>query len=149
MNALSNEKSIPFERELAHVEAYIRLEQMRMGEKLNVVYDIQEKEFSLPPLMLQPLVENAVKHGLFYKANGGTVIIRSRQMNGKIVLSVQDDGVGFEATAKEADFDHREHHGLHNVRSRVEKMLGGSLRIDSYSELGTTVTLEFPVENHL
>ena len=149
MNALSNEKSIPFERELAHVEAYIRLEQMRMGEKLNVVYDIQEKEFSLPPLMLQPLVENAVKHGLFYKANGGTVIIRSRQMNGKIVLSVQDDGVGFEATAKEADFDHREHHGLHNVRSRVEKMLGGSLRIDSHSELGTTVTLEFPAENHL
>ena len=148
MNALTNEKSIPFERELAHVEAYIRLEQMRMGEKLNVVYDIQEKAFSLPPLMLQPLVENAVKHGLFYRENGGTIIIRSRQMNGKILLSVQDDGVGFEAAAKEADFDQREHHGLHNVRSRAEKMLGGSLRIESHSERGSTVTLEFPVDNH-
>lgn len=148
MNALTNEKFIPFERELAHVEAYIRLEQMRMGEKLNVVYDIREKEFSLPPLMLQPLVENAVKHGLFYKANGGRIIIRSGQMDGNIILSVQDDGVGFDAAAKEADFDQREHHGLRNVRSRAEKMLGGSLRIESHPEQGSTVTLEFPADNH-
>ena len=148
MNALTNEKFIPFERELAHVEAYIRLEQMRMGEKLNVVYDIREKEFSLPPLMLQPLVENAVKHGLFYKANGGRIIIRSGQMDGNIILSVQDDGVGFDAAAKEADFDQREHHGLCNVRSRAEKMLGGSLRIESHPEQGSTVTLEFPADNH-
>lgn len=148
MNALTNEKAIPFEKELAHVETYIRLEQMRMGEKLNVVYDIQEKEFSIPPLMLQPLVENAVKHGLFYKVEGGTIIIRSRKTDGKIILTVQDDGIGFEAAARESDFDQREHHGLENVRSRVEKMLGGSLRIDSHPERGSTVTLEFPLDNH-
>ena len=148
MNALTNEKFIPFEKELAHVEAYIRLEQMRMGEKLKVVYDIQEKEFTLPPLMLQPLVENAVKHGIFYKAEGGTILIRSRQVDGNIILSVQDDGVGFEAAAREADFDQREHHGLHNVRSRAEKMLGGSLRIESHPEQGSTVTLELPADNH-
>lgn len=148
MNALTNEKSIPFEKELAHVQTYIRLEQMRMGERLNVVYDIQEKEFSIPPLMLQPLVENAVKHGLFYKSDGGTVTIRSLRKNRNIVLSVQDDGIGFEAAAKEADFAQREHHGLANVRSRVEKMLGGSLRIDSHPEHGSTVTLEFPVDDH-
>lgn len=147
MSALTNEKSIPFAKELAHVETYIRLEQMRMGEKLNVVYDIQEKDFSMPPLMLQPLVENAVKHGLFYKAEGGTIIIRSRQVDGKIILSVQDDGIGFEAAAKKPDFDLREHHGMANVRSRVEKMLGGSLRIDSHPEQGSTVILEFPVDN--
>lgn len=147
MNALTNEKAIPFEKELAHVETYIRLEQMRMGEKLNVVYDIQEKEFSIPPLMLQPLVENAVKHGLFYKVEGGTIIIRSRKTDGKIILTVQDDGIGFEAAARESDFDQREHHGLENVRSRVEKMLGGSLRIDSHPERGSTVTLEFPIDN--
>jgi sensor histidine kinase YesM len=130
------------------VEAYIRLEQMRMGDRLNVIYDIREKEFSLPPLMLQPLVENAVKHGLFYKANGGMIIIRATQMDGNIILSVQDDGVGFDAAAKEADFDQREHHGLRNVRSRAEKMLGGSLRIESNPEQGSMVTLEFPADNH-
>lgn len=148
MNALTNEKFIPFESELAHVDAYIRLEQMRMGEKLNVVYDILEKDFSLPPLMLQPLVENAVKHGIFNKVDGGTVIIRSRRTNGRIILSVQDDGIGFEAAAKEVGFTQREHHGLQNVRSRVEKMLGGSLRIESNPQQGSTVTLEFPADNY-
>lgn len=148
MNALTNKKTIPFEMELAHVEAYLRLEQMRMGDKLNVVYDIQEKDFLIPPLMLQPLVENAVKHGVFYKADGGTIIIRSEQKDGKRILSVQDDGVGFEASALEADFNKREHHGLENVRSRAEKMLAGSLRIDSSPECGSTVTLEFPMDAH-
>ena len=65
-----------------------------------------------------------------------------------IVLSVHDDGVGFEAAAREADFHQREHHGLANVRSRVEKMMEGCLRIDSHPERGTTVTLEFPVSDH-
>lgn len=148
MNALTNANSIPFERELAHVETYLRLEQMRLGEKLNVVYDIQEKDFQIPPLMLQPLVENAVKHGLFYKAEGGTVVIRSIRNAGNILLIVQDDGIGFEAAARENNFDQREHYGLTNVRSRVEKMLGGSLRIDSHPERGSTVTLEFPVDNN-
>jgi signal transduction histidine kinase len=63
-------------------------------------------------------------------------------------LTVQDDGIGFEAAARESDFDQREHHGLENVRSRVEKMLGGSLRIDSHPERGSTVMLEFPLDNH-
>ena len=89
-----------------------------------------------------------MKHGLFYKANGGTIIIRSRQMDDKIILSVQDDGIGFEAAAKEVGFTQREHHGLQNVRSRVEKMLGGSLRIESSPERGSTVTLEFPIGDH-
>lgn len=148
MNALTNANSIPFERELAHVETYLRLEQMRLGEKLNVVYDIQEKAFSIPPLMLQPLVENAVKHGIFYKADGGTVVIRAVRKESKILLIVQDDGIGFEAASREPDFGQREHHGLENVRSRVEKMLGGTLRIETYPEGGSIVTLEFPLENH-
>lgn len=149
MNALTNANPIPFGRELDHVETYLRLEQMRLGEKLNVVYDIQEKGFSIPPLMLQPLVENAVKHGLFYKEGGGTVIIRSVRKGSNILLTVQDDGVGFEASAQEPDYNQREHHGLANVRSRVEKMLGGTLRIDSHGENGSTVELEFPVDHLL
>ncbi|MBO7253157.1 MAG: hypothetical protein J6V25_11100, partial [Oscillospiraceae bacterium] len=140
---------IPFEKELAHVQTYIRLEQMRMGEKLNVVYDIREKDFSIPTLMLQPLVENAVKHGLFYKAEGGTILIRSEMSGGNVKLSVIDDGIGFAAAAAEGDYDQREHHGLANVRSRVEKMLGGTLHIESNAGQGSTVTLEFSVDPHL
>jgi signal transduction histidine kinase len=80
--------------------------------------------------------------------DGGTVIIRSRRTNGRIILSVQDDGIGFEAAAKEVGFAQREHHGLQNVRSRAEKMLGGSLRIESNPQQGSTVTLEFPAGNY-
>lgn len=149
MNALTNEKSIPFVRELAHVESYLRLEHMRLGDDLKVVYDIQEKDFFLPPLTLQPLVENAVKHGLFYKAGGGTVKIQSRREKEKIILTVQDDGLGFEIAAREEDFSQRKHHGLENVRSRVEKMMGGTLHIDSHPDHGSIVTLEFPVEGQL
>jgi sensor histidine kinase YesM len=122
---------------------------MRLGDDLKVVYDIQEKNFFLPPLTLQPLVENAVKHGLFYKAGGGTVMIQSRREKGKIILSVQDDGLGFEIAAREEDFSQRKHHGLENVRSRVEKMMGGTLHIDSHPDQGSIVTLEFPVEGQV
>ena len=149
MHALTNTKDIPFEMELAHVETYLRLEKMRLGEKLNVVFDIQEKEFFLPPLLLQPLVENAVKHGLFCKTEGGTVTIRSERKGDNILLSVQDDGIGFEAAARKADFAQRQHYGLENVRSRVEKMLGGALRIQSHPEGGSTVTLEFTMDKQL
>ena len=149
INALTNEKTIPFVRELDHVASYLRLEHMRLGEDLKVVYDIQEKDFYLPPLTLQPLVENAVKHGLFYKKGGGTVAIQSRRENGKIILSVQDDGLGFEVAAQETDFAQRKHHGLENVRSRVEKMMGGTLHIDSHPDQGSIVTLEFPVEGQV
>ena len=148
MNALTNENFIPFAMELSHVETYLRLEQMRMGEKLNVVYDIQEKDFLIPPLLLQPLVENAVKHGIFYKADSGTVTIRSVRNGHRIVLSVQDDGIGFDAAARQDEFHQHEHHGLTNVRSRVERMLSGTLRIDSHPEHGSTVILEFPVDDH-
>lgn len=147
MSALTNAKLIPFEKELDHVQTYLRLEQMRLGEKMNVVYDIAQTDFFIPPLMLQPLVENAVKHGIFYKAEGGTITIRSRQTGGNLILSVHDDGIGFEAAAREEAYDQREHHGLANVRSRVEKMLGGTLRIESDPERGSTVTLEFPIED--
>lgn len=144
MNALTNTKFIPFDAELRHVETYLRLEKMRLGEKLSIVYNIQETDFSIPPLTLQPLVENAVKHGIFYKMNGGTVIIHSRREAGNIVISVQDDGVGFDAVNPEPSFEKHEHVGLFNVRNRIEIMLGGKLEIDSEAGSGTTVTLVFP-----
>lgn len=147
MNALTNTNFIPFAMELSHIEAYLRLEQMRMGQRLNVVYDIQEKGFSIPPLMLQPLVENAVKHGLFYKEEGGTVTIRSVRKGNEILLSVLDDGIGFEAAAREDDFHQRQHNGLENVRFRVEKMLGGKLLVDSNRQQGAEVTVQFTLED--
>lgn len=142
MNALSSSKAIPFDRELQHVETYLQLEKMRLGSKLSIIYDIQATDFFLPPLTLQPLVENAVKHGIFYKKEGGTVILHARRENGRIHLTVQDDGLGFDPGRQ--DNRKPDSLGLSNVRNRVEKMLGGRLQVQSQPGQGTTVTVEFP-----
>ena len=143
MNALTNAKFIPFETELRHVEAYLRLEQMRMCENLSIVYDIREKDFLIPPLTIQPLVENAVKHGILNQTGGGTIMIHSRRENQKIVITVEDNGVGFDAQKPYGTFEKQDHIGLKNVQNRVEKMLSGTLRIQSEAYRGTTVVLEF------
>ena len=148
MNALTNAKFIPFESELRHVEAYLRLEQMRMCENLSIVYDIQEKDFLIPPLTIQPLVENAVKHGILNQAGGGTILIHSRRENRKIIISVEDNGIGFDVQKPCGVFEKQDHIGLKNVQNRVEKMLSGTLRIQSEAYRGTTVILEFPLPDN-
>lgn len=145
MNALTSAKSIPFSTELRHIETYLRLEKMRLGDRLSIAYDIQETDFLLPPLTLQPLVENAVKHGIFYKEGNGLVTIHSRREGQKIVISVHDDGVGFDSAKPAPAFELHAHLGLSNVQSRVEKILGGTLQIDSVPNGGTTVTVTFPI----
>lgn len=145
MNALTNAKFIPFETELRHVEAYLRLEQMRMCENLSIVYDIQEKDFMIPPLTIQPLVENAVKHGILNQTGGGTIMIRSRQEKQKVIITVEDNGVGFDAQKPYGVFEKQDHIGLKNVQNRVEKMLSGTLNIHSEAYRGTKVVLEFPL----
>lgn len=148
MNALTNAKFIPFETELRHVEAYLRLEQMRMCENLSIVYDIQEKDFMIPPLTIQPLVENAVKHGILHQPGGGTIIIHTRRENQKIIITVEDNGVGFDAQKPSGVFEKHNHIGLKNVQNRVEKMLSGTLQIHSEAYRGTTVVLEFTLTDH-
>jgi len=97
LDSLSINKPIPFEKELRHVEIYLKIEKKRFGEKLNVVYDIKAKDFQLPALTLQPVVENAVRCGITKKENGGTVTIKTEEMENKIVIKVTDDGVGFDS----------------------------------------------------
>lgn len=143
MNALTNAKFIPFETELRHVEAYLRLEQMRMCESLSIIYDIQEKDFMIPPLTIQPLVENAVKHGILNQAGGGTIMIHSRREKQKVIITVEDNGVGFDAQKPYGVFEKHDHIGLKNVQNRVEKMLSGTLSIYSEVYRGTTVVIEF------
>ena len=148
MNALTNTKFIPFEAELRHVEAYLRLEQMRMCENLSIVYNIQEKDFMIPPLTVQPLVENAVKHGILNQAGSGTVMIHSRRENQKVIITVEDNGVGFDVKKPYEVFDKQDHIGLKNVQNRVEKMLSGTLSIQSEPYRGTKVVIEFTSDDN-
>ena len=96
MEGLTAEQPIPFDRELEHVHNYVALEKQRFGERLNVHYDINKHDFLIPALTLQPIVENAIRHGIMKKEEGGTIRIRTDETKRYIYILVADDGVGFD-----------------------------------------------------
>ena len=79
MESLKSREPIAFEAELNHAANYLYLEQQRFGDKLQVIYQITTEDFLIPPLTLQPLVENAVQHGVLNRRNGGTIVIRTEK----------------------------------------------------------------------
>lgn len=137
LNSLVDNGHISFRKELSHVETYLNLEKMRFEERLNIVYDIEEEDFSIPPLVVQPLVENAVKHGICKKEEGGTLTIKTRKKDGKIIIAIIDDGVGFDIKSADQHDDGRYHVGIQNVKDRLAQMAGGELVIDSKPGQGT------------
>lgn len=139
-DALTSTKLIPFPQELRHIQSYLKLEKLRMGDRLNVIYDIQEEDFLLPPLTVQPLVENAVKHGVFYAKNGGTVRIATCKEGNSIVIRVSDDGIGFDMEERN-DTNERVYVGIQNVQTRLQKLLHAKMRVESEKNKGTTVTI--------
>ena len=139
---VSADTLIPFEKELEHVECYLKIEKARFRERLNIIYSIQCKDFCVPPLTVQPLVENAVKHGVTKKISGGTVKIITRSTDESYIIEIIDDGVGFDTESAELSKSH--HVGLSNVRSRLSRMCRGNVRIKSTKNVGTRVSIEIP-----
>ena len=142
LETLTCERLIPFEKELEHVECYLKIEKARFREKLNVIYSTQSKDFLIPPLTVQPLVENAVKHGITKKAEGGTIKISTYATKKYNVIEIIDDGVGFDTEA--VDNKKQTHVGLSNVESRVNRKCKGKLSVKSTVGVGTRVTIEIP-----
>ncbi len=146
LDSLTLKHPISFEQELGHTQTYLAIEQKRFGCKLKVIYNIQFKDFSLPALTLQPVVENAVRHGVTHKEHGGTVTITVDEADGNAVITVVDDGVGFDPM-QTVQSDGRSHIGLENVRSRLAAFCGGKLEIHSKSGVGTSVVITIPKEH--
>ena len=142
-NMLSIEKlePIPFREEYQHIQTYLTLERIRFGDKLDVVYDVNVTDFKLPPLTVEPLVENAVKHGITKKRGGGTVTISTCRMDQAVFITVSDTGIGFDPNHYMED--EKDHIGIRNVRNRLHHMVGGSLSITS-SENGTVAVVTIP-----
>lgn len=142
MSALTEEKPIPFLKELEHTKHYLTLEQLRFGDQLRVEFDLGPTLFRLPTLSLQPLVENAIRHGVRGKAEGaGTVRISTRETPTCYEVAVMDDGPGFDPASAPQDSTHV---GITNVRRRMQLMCGGSLMIESAPGAGTHATLRIP-----
>lgn len=142
LDALSQKGLVPFEREMDHVKIYLSLEKMRFEEELTVAFDLQTTDFCLPPLTVQPLVENAVRCGVGKKEGGGTVSISTRENGDQIQVSICDDGVGFDKDAQIGDG--RSHVGIQNVRARLRAQCGGSVAIESVPGVGTKAVISIP-----
>lgn len=142
MDSLKQKTPVPFETELRHVEVYLSLEKMRFDEELQIKYDIQTKDFSIPSLTVQPLVENAVKYGVGKSPDGGTVNISTRENKDCYEVIVTDNGVGYDPDKTQDDG--RTHIGIDNVRSRLWGMSHATLDIVSVEGEGTTATIRIP-----
>jgi len=136
--ALGDTRLILFEQEMENIEAYLSLERRNFKERLNVEYDIECDDFPIPALSVQPLVENAVRHGIGTYEKGGTVWIKSRRLDGKIIIEVIDDGSGKSNITPQQES--RKGIGVDNVRKRLQSQNLGELEIIT-GDHGTTARI--------
>ena len=161
---LTNLEGIPFSSEVNHIRSYVEIERVRFGDRLAVEYDIEASDFLVPPLSIQPLVENAIKHGVCKRPEGGTVWLRSYEEDKNYVIEVQDDGVGITpermAFIMGEDAAHQEigrlnnltgngsetHQstGMRNIIMRLKEMSRAELTIQSEVGKGTLMKVTFP-----
>ena len=145
MDSLHQTKPVPFATELEHLKKYLYIEKLRFADLLNIEYDIKTEDFYLPLLSIQPLVENAVKHGVGMKEDGGTVTIATEETDTAYEVIISDDGVGFDPDAPKPD-DGKTHVGMENTKKRLRDMCGAHVEITSAVGEGTTARVILPKE---
>lgn len=146
----NNEDYVSIETELNHVNAYLAIEKARFDEKLKIEVDVDKKvDCLLPQLILQPIVENAIKHGLIPKKNGGLIIIKAEKINTETHITVEDTGVGIDKEIIEQLYNNKLQEGkigLSNVHNRLKSIYGQEygLKIFNREEGGTKVEIIIP-----
>ena len=139
---LDNPKPILMSQEMAHVKHYISIENVRFPD-MTFSFRMDSEDFYIPALTVQPIVENAIKHGLMKLPKGGTIRVVCYESDTDYCITVEDDGVGFDTGTLS---DERRHVGLRNIRERLKVMVGGALHIESESGVGTKVLITIPKE---
>ena len=139
---LDNPKPILMSKEMEHVHHYVSIEKVRFPD-MTFTFEMNSNDFKIPALTVQPIVENAIKHGLMKLQSGGTINVVSYETETDYCVSVVDDGIGFDTTVL---IDGRNHVGLRNIRERLKSMVNGSLEIESAVGKGTKVLVKIPKE---
>lgn len=148
LNFSGTDQLIPLKKELDLVKSYLAIEKARFNERLSVIYNIEEDiKIDIPPLILQPIVENAVKHGIQPKRRGGNIEISIIKAPSDVIIEIKDDGVGM--TGEDVDRilsgNKRETGiGLQNVNKRLINHFGHGLTVTSEVDKGTVVTIKIP-----
>ena len=137
---LDNPKPILMSQEMEHVHHYINIENVRFPD-MTFSFEMNSNDFHIPALTIQPIVENAIKHGLMKLSKGGTIKVVSYETNDNYCVTVEDDGVGFDTTVL---LDERKHVGIRNIRGRLKAMVNGTLEIESTIGTGTKVLITIP-----
>ena len=137
---LDNPKPILISQEMEHVHHYISIENVRFPD-MTFTFEMNSEDFHIPALTVQPIVENAIKHGLMKLSKGGTIHVISYETDNAYCISVVDDGVGFDTGVL---IDERKHLGLRNIRERLKVMVNGKLEIESTIGVGTKVLVIIP-----
>ena len=143
INNLGQSEMVYFEKEMSFVNAYLDIEKVRFDDELLISYDIAVSNFKLPVLTVQPIVENAVKHGTSKKEGISNLYITTRETHAFYEIEIRDTGVGFDVTIPRPDDGHK-HVGISNVRQRLETLCGGTLTIESTPGVGTTSIIRIP-----
>lgn len=142
INSLSSEDPIPFSSELEHIKQYIKLEETGMDIKFDVVFELGVTNFKIPPLTVQPIVENAIKHGALTRCDGtGAVRIKTEETDDSIIITITDNGTGAKLTK------HQSHHhsiGVENVKNGLRYSAKERLKQVSVK---TEVFLSSPYQN--
>ncbi len=142
LGELDNPKPILMSQEMEHVRHYISIENVRFPD-MTFSFEMNSDDFHIPALTVQPIVENAIKHGLMKLSKGGTIRVVSYETESHYCVSVEDNGVGF---GTDVLLDERKHVGIRNIRGRLKAMVNGTLEIKSSEGVGTTVLIKIPKE---
>lgn len=146
LDVMSATRLVPFSDEIEHVRHYVSLEQADATVPIEIIYDFEVEDFLVPPLTVQPLVENSIRHGIRTREQGGTVRISTRRAGGSVVVCVCDNGHGFSsATLRQSE---RQRVGIENVRERIERLCAGTLEVKGDGD-GTVATITIPEETDL
>lgn len=137
---LDNKRPIRMSQEIAHCKYYVSIEQVRFPD-IKIIFDIQIDDFQIPALSVQPLIENAIKHGLMKLPKGGSVWISSYETEHTYCVKVEDNGVGFDTSVLLKD---RKQIGLRNIQGRLQAMCNGTLTVKSSPGMGTRVLIQLP-----
>ena len=142
MHSMGKNDTQLFSKELEHTDIYLDIEKLRFGDRVKVEYDIKTEDFNMPTLTLQPIVENAVKHGICNKVEGGTIKISTEKKGKDHIITISDNGIGFEMG--KALNDGRTHVGIQNVKERLKTIVDAELEIISFIGIGTVVKIIIP-----
>lgn len=142
LNSINSKRPVPFEKELGHTKSYLKIQKRRFNERMQIEYDIEVKNFEIPALTLQPLVENAVRHGVEQRLDATIIRISTNETEDSYIVKIEDNGPGFDVNAKPSG--DRPHIGINATRSRLTNMVNGRLDISSEIGRGTLAIVTIP-----